>query len=204
MKKNGIILTLFLISILAGCFAPSSAPVSVMEDVDIDSVGGGRPVVGLYRLRTLDPLMITLLGIPSEKQLDEVIDEQGNITLPYIGEPVPAAGLTTSELEREIERIYTEGEIYKNITINILTAAKTYYMEGEIKRAQEYSLDRRITLLQAIAAASGYTEYANKTKITITRNGRVTRFNAKEIEKYPELDVPVEAGDRIKVHRLWY
>ncbi len=65
-------------------------------------------------------------------------------------------------------------------------------------------LNRRITLLQAIAAASGYTEYANKRNVTITRNGQIMRFNAKEIEKHPERDVPVEAGDRIKVHRSFY
>jgi len=197
MKKTGLIFTLLLIFVLAGCFSP---PIVDVESVEED----GGPMVGLYRLRALDPLVITLLGIPQEKQLDEVIDEQGNITLPYIKAPVPAAGLTTSELEREIQRIYTEEEIYRNITVNIQTHAKIYYVEGEVKRPQEYELNRRITLLQAIAAASGYTEYANKKNVTITRNGQIMRFNAKEIEKHPERDAPVEAGDRIKVHRSFY
>ena len=204
MKKNGIILTVLLISILTGCFAPSSVPASRIENENIESVDGGGPSISLYRLRALDPLIITFLGIPVEKQQEEVIDEKGTIVLPYIEEPIPAAGMTTSELEREIERIYTEGEIYKSITVNILTAAKTYYMSGEIKRPQEFPLERRMTLLQAVDAASGYTEYANKSKITITRNGQVMRFNAKEIEKYPERDIAIQAGDRIKVHRLWY
>jgi len=193
MKKTGSLFALLLIFILAGCFSPSG--------FDVSSEDENAPLVGLYRLRALDPLVITLLGIPQEKQLDAVIDEHGNITLPYIEEPVPASGLTTSELEREIQRIYTEGEIYREITVNIQTHAKIYYVEGEVKRPQEYVLNRRITLLQAIAAASGYTEYANKTKVTITRNGQVMKFNAKKIERHPELDVPVEAGDRIKVCR---
>jgi len=197
MKKIGMLFVLLLLFVLAGCWSPS------MVDIEPSADDNG-PLVGLYRLRALDPLMITLLGIPQEKQLDAVIDEEGNITIPYVDEPIPAAGLTTSELEREIQRIYTDGEIYKNITVNIQTHAKIYYVEGEIKRPQEYVLNRRITLLQAIAAASGYTEYANKRNVTITRNGQIMRFNAKEIEKHPERDVPVEAGDRIKVHRSFY
>ena len=196
MNKIGSFFALLIVFMLAGCFSPSS--------MDISSAGENAPLVGLYRLRALDPLVIILLGIPQEKQMDVVVDEHGNITLPYIEEPVPVAGLTTSELEREIQRIYTEGEIYREITVNVQTHAKIYYVEGEVKRPQEYQLNRRITLLQALAAASGYTEYANRTKVTITRNGQVMTFNARKIEKHPELDVPVEAGDRIRVYRSFF
>ena len=191
-----MIFVLLLAFLVAGCLSPST--------MDVSSRCDDAPLVGLYRLRALDPLMITLLGIPQEKQMDAVIDERGNITIPYVEEPVPAAGLTTSELERKIQRIYTEGQIYRNITVNVRAHAKIYYVEGEVKQPREYELNRRITLLQAIAAASGYTEYANKAKVTITRNGKVKTYNTKKLEKYPELDVPVEAGDRINVHRSFF
>ncbi len=196
MKKIWIFFVLILGLFMAGCFSPAGFEVSSADE--------DAPLVGLYRLRALDPLMITLLGIPQEKQMDVVIDEHGNITMPYVKDTIPAVGLTTSELEREIQRIYTDGQIYRNITVNVQAHAKIYYVEGEIKRPQEYELNRRITLLQAIAASGGYTEYANQTKVTITRNGRVATYNAKKLEKYPELDVPVEAGDRIKVHRSFF
>lgn len=194
MKKTGLFLALALILSLTGCFGPSGFNTASEEGA----------LVGLYRLRALDPLIINLLGIPQEKALEAVIDEKGTITLPYIDEPVESVGLTTSELERKIQQIYTDNQIYKNITVNIQTHAKTYYMEGEVKRPQEYHLSQRITLLQAIAAASGYTEYANQKKVTITRNGQVKTFNAKAIERHPEKDVPIEAGDRIKVHRSMF
>ena len=196
MKKTEIIFLVLLGAMLTGCFSPSAMDVAVVDE--------NAPLVGLYRLRALDPLRIEMLGIPEEKALDTSIDERGNITIPYIFEPIRVAGMSTSELEREIQKIYTENEIYRNITINVQTLAKIYYLEGEVQRPQEYPLNRRITLLQAIAAASGYTEYANKKNVTITRNGKVTKFNAKDIEKHPELDVPIEAGDRIKVNRTFY
>jgi polysaccharide export outer membrane protein len=197
MKKAGLFCVLMMLFFLSGCSTRSSL-------AGADSGKEESALVGFYQLRSLDSLKVSLLGIPEEKAIETVIDEKGNITLPYINEPVKADGLTTSELERKIQRIYTDGQIYKNITVNVLTSAKSYYMEGEVRKPQEYPLNRRITLLQAIAAASDYTEYANKKNITITRNGQILKFNAKELEKYPELDPPIEAGDRIKVHRSMF
>lgn len=192
MKRFGILFAVFAGFILAGC----------MSSPNVAVVSSGE--VGLYKLRSLDPVVISLLGIPAEKQIESVIDEKGTITLPYIDEPIQASGLTTSELERKIQQIYVDQKIYKNITANVMTSAKTYYVEGEVKRPQEYPLSRRITLLQAIAGASGYTEYANKKNITVTRRGTVLKFNAKDIEKHPKRDFTIEAGDRIKVNRTFY
>jgi polysaccharide biosynthesis/export protein VpsN len=191
MKKAGLFFVLLITFVLAGC---ASRPVRMTGEED-------SVVVGLYKLRSMDPVVINLLGIPLEKQIETVIDEKGNLTIPYIDDPVTARGLTTSELERKIQRIYTDGKIYRNITVNVITTAKIYYMEGEVVRPQEYPLSRRTTLLQAIAAASGYTEYANESKVTITRNGQLLKYDAKYLEKHPEEDPLVEAGDRIKIHR---
>ena len=196
MRVAGLFFLVMVSVFFAGC---SSHPVKMNMAGDDDA-----GLVGFYQLRSLDKLTVSLLGIPQEKMIEVVIDEEGNITLPYIDNPVKASGLTTSELERKIQKIYTDSQIYRNITVNIVTSAKSYYMEGEIRRPMEYPLQRRITLLQAIAAASDYTEYADKTKITITRGGQVFTFNAKELEKNPELDPAIEAGDRIKVHRSWF
>lgn len=193
MRKSVVLMVaLVLVTLISGC--TSQPPVLVPGEEAAE-------LVGRYKLRTMDPLQISLLGIPQEKAIETVIDEQGNITLPYIEKPVQAAGLTSSQLERKIQSIYIDGQIYRHITVNVLTSAKSYFMEGEIRNPQEYPLQRRITLLQAIAAAGGYTEYANPHKITITRNDRVIEVNAKDLEKNPEWDIPVEAGDRIKVHR---
>lgn len=196
MKRFTLFFLLIMISFLTGCFSRTASVAMLGED--------NLSLVGFYQLRSMDPLEVNLLGIPEEKQIQTVIDEKGNITLPYINEPVKASGLTTSELEREIRKIYIDGQIYRNITVNVLTSAKTYYMEGEIRNPGGYVLGYRITLLQAIAAAGGYTEYADKTDVIITRNGQIIKANAKYLEKHPEKDIPIEAGDRIKVDRSMF
>ena len=196
MKKSGFLFALMMALVFGGCAGRPMVGVIPGEEDPV--------AVGLYRLRPLDPVIINLLGIPQEKQIDTALDEKGRITIPYIDEPITAAGMTTSELEREIQQIYIEGKIYKSITANVMTSAKIYYLEGEVERPMQYSLTHKITLLEAIAAASGYTEFANRKNITITRRGVVLKYNGKELEKHPERDVPIEAGDRIKVHRTFY
>jgi protein involved in polysaccharide export with SLBB domain len=195
MKKAGFWIVILFAIVLSGCLGPDVVETPAEES---------KSLVGLYKLNALDPLFISFLGIPEEKAIETVIDEYGQITLPYIKEPVQASGLSVSELERKIQRSYIEGGIYKNITVNIQTSAKSYYMEGEVNRPQEYPLNRRITLLQAIAAAGGYTEYADKKDVVITRRGEIIKLDAKEIEKNPEMDIQIEAGDRIKVDRTFY
>lgn len=191
MKKIGVFIVLLAAIVFSGCVET----VSVM-----DSVEDTNALVGLYKLKPLDPLYISFLGIPQEKQVETVIDEYGEITLPYLQEAVTAAGLTVSELEREIQRVYIEGDIYQTITINVQASSKSYFMEGEVMRPQEYPLNRRITLLQAIAAAGGTTEFANNA-VVVTRGGENLELNMKKLRKNPELDIPIEAGDRIKVER---
>ncbi|MBC8207317.1 MAG: SLBB domain-containing protein [Kiritimatiellales bacterium] len=195
MNKYRIFVVLLTAALFAGCLSPIH-----VEETGSDS----GPLVGLYNLKPLDPLFISLLGIPQEKQIETVVDEYGQITLPYIEEPVQVVGLTISGLEREIQRIYIEGGIYRTVTVNIQTSAKSYFMEGEVNRPQEYDLNRRITLLQAIAAAGGYTDFADNKDVVITRHGENIKVNARDIEKHPEMDIPIEAGDRIKVDRTFY
>jgi protein involved in polysaccharide export with SLBB domain len=60
------------------------------------------------------------------------------------------------------------------------------------------------TLLQAIAGARGYTPFANKKKVSILRHGKIYSYNAKDLEKHPEKDVKIKAGDVIKVWQQWY
>lgn len=195
MKIYGAFCALVLAFIVSGC----AGPVVLTQSKDDSGA-----LVGLYNLKPLDPLFVSLLGIPEEKELQLVVDEYGQINLPYIAEPVQVSGLSISEVERKIQDIYIEGRIYSNVTVNIQTSSKSYFMEGEVNQPTEYPLDRPITLLQAIAAAGGYTDFADKTDITITRGGKNIEVNAKKIERNPELDIPLEAGDRIKIDRTFY
>lgn len=165
------------------------APVGMLAPADEVSRG----------LKALDPIYIRFSGILEQQQLEVTIDENGQISLLHIKDPIKAAGLTPSELEDKIEKLYVDGGIYKNVSVNVTMTAKIYYVQGEVIQPGQFQLMSGTTLLQAIAGARGYTPYANKKKVTITRYGKIYTYNAKDLEKDPSKDVKIEAGDVIKV-----
>ena len=193
--------------LLGGCSSISSS--SSGQGAGANAPGGGAPVLesvdaGAYKLRPLDPIYIRFSGIQEQQELQMVIDANGEINLLHLDKPIKAAGLSTSQLAKEIERRYVEGGIYKHVSVNVTMTAKVYYVQGEVNAPGQFQLMTGTTLLQAIAGARGYTPYANKKKVTITRYGKIYTYNTKQLEKDPSKDVKIKAGDVIKVWQQWY
>ena len=172
--------------------APSSAPLGISD------------VAAAYKLRPLDPIYVRFSGVMDQQQLELVVDANGEISLLHLKDPVKAAGLSTSQLEDRIEKCYVDAGIYKNISVNVTMTAKVYYVQGEVNAPGQFQLMSGTTLLQAIAGARGYTPFANKKKVTITRYGKIYIYNAKELEKDPSKDIKIKAGDVVKVWQQWY
>ena len=193
------IFSFIMISIVIGCVSKSAY-------VDEQTVEAHSDLekIGAYKLQPLDPLFIRFSGVLDQIQLEPVIDENGQINLLHINEPIQASGLTTSELESKIENLYIEGEIYRNVSVNVTMTAKVFYVQGEVLQPGQFPLSSGTTLLQAIASARGYTAFANKRKVTITRQGKIYTYNLKMLEKDPSKDIKIEAGDVIKVWQQWY
>lgn len=172
-------------------------------EVDLEEETEASTQIAAYQLKPLDPLYIRFSGIREQQVLDIVIDEKGEIGLLHINHPVVAAGLTTSELEEKIKRLYIEGGIYKTVSVNVTMTAKAYYVQGEVNMPGKFQLTSGTTLVQAIAEARGLTPFASK-KVTITRQGKIYTFNLKELERDPANDVKIEPFDVIKVWQTWY
>jgi len=160
-----------------------------------------RQQTPVYRLKPQDPITVTLKGISSGNEITEyVINEHGMINLAYLG-PVKAAGLTPSELQESIEQAYIDGEIYRQVTVSVTMYAMSYFIKGEVRSPGRYPLTTGTSLLQAIAAASDFTEYANQRRILLTRAGVNYWFDARELTSNPEKDLEIKAGDLIEVLR---
>ena len=153
-----------------------------------------------YRLRANDPLIVELRGIPRSESFEMMVDDQGYIGLPYVS-PIRAEGLTASELQRSIRDTYIEERIYRHITVNVLLPSQFYFVRGEVRQPGRFPLTSGMTVLKALAAAGGYTEFANPRRINIIRAGETLITNARDLERNPEDDMDVEAGDVIIVPR---
>lgn len=96
----------------------------------------------------------------------------GRISLPLVGD-VSAVGKTPSQLTEEIStrlRAYME-----NPTVSILVKeVKSYqiYVLGEVNKPGKYPLTSKLTLLQAITVAGGFTQVAARNKIVVFRYGK--------------------------------
>lgn len=185
--------------------APRPPPAPVL--VGLSGAGGVTGVTSVldspvgYRLRPGDPVVINLRGIlPRDEEIECLVDEGGFVKVPYL-DRIKAAGLSSSQLEDEIERRYIDGKIYRSITVGVIMPSQSYFIQGEVKIPGRVQLITGVTLLQVIAQAGGYTDYADQTDVRIIRAGRTMRFNAKELSRFPERDVRIEPGDVINVTR---
>lgn len=161
----------------------------------------------VYRLKAGDPIVVYLRGIPGvsggEQQIEDIIDENGAINLPYVG-AIQAGGRTSTEVEQIVQKAYIDQQIYKYITVNVVVPSRSYYVRGEIKQPGRFSLVSRVTVVQAIAAAGGFTEFANPSKVEILRGNERIRVDVAEFEKHPERDREIESGDVIIVQRSFF
>jgi protein involved in polysaccharide export with SLBB domain len=200
-----------MMALISGCvIQPVNPDAHMTPQVDFTVPQGGTNAasssaqsLGAYTLKPADPIFVRFSGIMEQQALELVIDETGEIDLLHIDQSVVAAGLTTSELEDEIERLYIDGGIYKNVSVNVTMTAKVYYVQGEANAPGQFQLVSGTTLVQAIAGARGLTPFASK-KVTVTRQGKIYTFSWKELEKNPSLDVKIEPGDVIKIWQSWY
>ncbi|MCF7838617.1 MAG: polysaccharide export protein [Candidatus Marinimicrobia bacterium] len=152
------------------------------------------------RLRPADPLMIYLRGIPREQTIETVVDDRGMVQIPLLGS-IRAAGRTASELEREIREQYISGAFYRDLTVTVLQPSRFYFIQGEIRQPGRFPLVSGVTILQAVAAAGGYTEFANPRRITVARGDETFSVNLTDIERNPEKDFELESGDVVRVPR---
>ncbi len=175
--------------------APAPAPVA-------PAAAPAAPESG-YMLKVGDGLQVFLRGIPTPEVIEDVIDEAGRITLPFINE-VQAAGLSASDLERTIRQTYLDQDIYRNITVNVVVPTRSYFIQGEIRAPGRYQIMSATRVSQAIAGAGGYTEFASG-KVQIKRGGQIIKVirNARRLERAPEDDILLEPDDVVEVLRSW-
>lgn len=121
-----------------------------------------------YQIGPEDALEISVWKNP-ELSKTVLVRLDGKISLPLIGD-VQAAGLTPQELRDGIVERLKEYQATAVVSV-IVQDIRSYkvYMIGEVKTPGTYVLKSKTTLLQAIALAGGFTQYASKNSMTLVR-----------------------------------
>lgn len=159
------------------------------------------PYAGSEILRVGDSMTITFADtVTPILPFDVTIKEDGAITLMQ-NQTFTAAGKTPGQLEKEIRERYVP-KYFVNLTVTIKTQERFYFVDGEVKSPSKYVYSSGMTVLKAIASAGGFTDYANKKKVKLTRQDNTTQtINCVKAVSNPRLDVEVLPGDKILVPR---
>jgi polysaccharide export outer membrane protein len=134
------------------------------------------------------------------------VRSDGKISLPLLGD-IQAAGKTPKQLQVEIAQGLASYIAEPEVAVIVQTAnSKKYSILGQVPHAGTFPLGAPTTVLDAIAAAGGFQNFAKRKKVYILRTGpdkRVQRipFNYPEVIKneHPEQNIQLQARDIIIV-----
>jgi polysaccharide export outer membrane protein len=181
-----------LIMLLGGCVTDSSSPAGTNPRV--------AAATSSAQLRPGDTLTVSLTGIPDPSTNPVQIDEQGLISLLYLG-TITAAGLTTNELSQAIRQAYVDRKFYTQLSVSVTVTERYVYLGGEVQRPGRITWSPDLTLSKSIQAAGGFTLYAKKTRVTLTRDRKAYDFDVLIAQSKPDEDPLLFPGDSIQVPR---
>ena len=89
------------------------------------------------------------------------------------------------------------------LTVTLTREELWFYVGGEVRNPNRYIYSGELTVLKAIQTAGGFTEYAKRSKVQVTRaNGRKEKpVDCGKALKNPKLDLPIFPGDQVHVDR---
>ncbi len=129
----------------------------------------------------------------------------GKISLPLLND-VQAAGLTALQLASVITEQLKKFIANPQVTVIVTTVnSQKIYVLGEVLRPGVLPLLPNMTVLQAVASAGGFTQYANEKGVYVLRaeNGQQVKhpFNYKEVVKGVNIqqNIVLKPGDTIVV-----
>lgn len=124
----------------------------------------------------------------------------GKITLALLGD-VQAAGLTPEQLSENIRQQLVRYIDSPNVVVRLNTSSRRFFISGMVRAPGTYELRPNQTLLQAIAVAGGFTDFADRNDIRIIRASvpAPLRPNYDAIVAGEEPDVALRADDTIVV-----
>jgi polysaccharide export outer membrane protein len=135
-----------------------------------------------YALGAGDQIVVRAVDVEEFDGKTIPIDARGNIALPKVGK-IQAAGLTTGELEAEIERRLKKFLIEPDVTVYIAELhSQPISVLGYVQTPGVHQLQGQKTLFEVLSIAGGLRTDAGNT-IKITRNvrwGRIPLSNASD------------------------
>jgi polysaccharide export outer membrane protein len=115
---------------------------------------------------------------------------------------IAVGGLTPVAIEPLITTALSKYIVKPLVTVTVQAVfSRRYYIDGEVARSGEFSLQAPTTILDALSKAGGFRDFANLKKIYVLRGDKRIPFNYKEVIHGKNLsqNITLEPGDHIVV-----
>jgi polysaccharide export outer membrane protein len=157
-----------------------------------------------YRIGTGDVLQL-FVWKEAELTRELTVRVDGKVTVPLLGD-VTAAGRTAAEMASDVSQQLKRYLAAPQVTIGISQAyGARIFVLGQVAKPGEFPLRGRTTLVQALAMAGGFKEFAKTSDIVIVRreaSGETfLRADYKKVESARDAgqNVPLMPGDTVLV-----
>src|SRR4051812_30431257 len=156
-------------------------------------------------LRDGDVFEIVLSGMPvecaNEFHLQYTVGDDGEVSIPLIGQ-IKAAGLSTTQFARNVERKLVSEKIFTRPTVVITPQAQSRFVTvgGGVRQSGAVPWSTDLTLSAALKRAGGASDFGNISKTRLTREGKTAVYNLKRAAKGDQTQNPkLLPGDEVEV-----
>lgn len=158
----------------------------------------------LYVIQPNDLLEIFVWKEP-ELTRKVLVRPDGRISFPLV-QDLQAAGISPAELKKQVEQKLSQFLNAPEVTI-IIEAIQSYriYVLGKVQKPGGINVEKAVTVLQALALAGGFQDYAKDTEMSIIRSigneNVVFDFNYRDVirNKRSDQNILLRSGDVVVV-----
>jgi protein involved in polysaccharide export with SLBB domain len=158
-----------------------------------------------YKLRPRDSIRVGVINEP-DTLVERRINPDGTIDIPFLKEVVKVGGLTVSEAQQSIEKLFLRYFKRPQIILSIVSyAERRIYVNGFVGKPGSVLVppEETLTLGRALSMAGGILARGSRSDVTVTRslNGVPTPIvkDMSKIDKGEEPDFSLEDEDQIYV-----
>ena len=150
-----------------------------------------------FKLGPGDKLRVTVFDEPSLTG-EFTVGDGGVLPFPLLGQ-VQAGGLTVAELRMSLETALQQGYLKDpKVSVEVLNY-RPYYILGEVAKPGQFPYADGLTVLNAVAAAGGFTYRANTKRVHIKR-----ATEDREVSVPLTATVSVQPGDTIRIGERYF
>jgi polysaccharide biosynthesis/export protein len=161
-----------------------------------------------YRLGPDDELALRIVGQPDYSLERVKISPVGRLYHPLLGD-TEVAGLTVEKLTEKLTLDFSQFIINPKISISLLQANSAKIgVIGDVMHPGIVVMSRPMTILDALSASGGISDFGSKSEVTVLRQGgydrpQTLKVNVKRIlqgKAGAEDNIALQAGDTVIVH----